>query len=420
MTQARDWYRLYWWSFGVRFLVGLAGWLLTLYTDVPFLQDAQYYEERASEVAQNWQAGESSPWLASAVTEGHKPWLIVLLLAGCYFLAGGARVTPLALLIYCLLTSWAPVLTYRIGLRLGVPRKGASLAGWLVALSPAFAFWAGALYKEGLILVVLNLAVYHLLGLQERWRPWSLLVLLACIPVMFALRFYLAILLGLVFVLGLLLGRSRHERGGADVVVGQVALAACFVVALVAVGFTDRARQLLPADLEEGLGSMERSRRDLSGAPSGYLQDHSVSTPEEAVTFFPLGFTYFLTVPWPWQIGSLRQNLAIPETALWIMLYPLVLLGMREGLRRNFQGTLLILVTTLAIAGFYALWIANIGTAYRLRVQVWVLWAVFAGWGWSVLRGWDRAGDEPAASAAGLRRGTCTRQLTRPVRAEGR
>jgi len=391
MTETTDWRRLYWWSFGVRFLVGLVGWLLTQYTDVPFLQDAQYYEERASEMAQNWQAGESSPWLTSAVTEGHQPWLIVLLLAACYFLVGGARITPVALFIYCLITAWAPVLTYRIGLQLGVPRKGATLAGWLVALSPAFAFWAGALYKEGLILVVLNLAVYHLLVLQERWRPWSLLVLLACIPTMFALRFYLAILLGLVFVLGLLLGRSRKEWAGTDVLVRQIGLAACFVVALVAVGFTDRARELLPADVEEGLGKMEISRRDQSDAPSGYLQSQSIGTPEEAVTFFPLGVAYFLTVPWPWQIGSMRQNLAIPETALWILLYPLVFLGVREGLRRNLQGTLLILVTTLAIAGFYALWIANIGTAYRLRVQVWVLWAVFAGWGWSVLQGWQPA-----------------------------
>jgi len=418
MTEKTDWRRLYWWSFGVRFLVGLAGWMLTQYTAVPFLEDARYYEERASEVAQDWQAGESSPWLASAVTEGHRPWLIVILLAGCYFLAGGARVTPLALFIYCLITAWAPVLTYRIGLQLGVPRRGAKLAGWLVALSPAFAFWAGALYKEGLILVVLNLAVYHLLVLQERWRPWSLLILLACIPVMFALRFYLAILLGLVFVLGLLLGRSRNQKAGPDVLIRQVGLAACFIVALIAVGFTDRAGALLPADLEEGLATMERSRHDLSGAPSGYLQDQNISTPEQAATFFPLGLGYFLTVPWPWQIGSFRQNLAIPETAMWILLYPLVLLGMREGLRRNFQGTLLILVTTLAIASFYALWIANIGTAYRLRVQVWVLWAVFAGWGWSVLQGWQPAAGKQGGAAAGLRRGSGTQQLTLPVRQE--
>jgi hypothetical protein len=381
---------MFWWSFGLRFLVGIAGWMLTQYSDVPFLEDAKNYEKLAAEVAESWMAGDSAPWLTTALTDGHQPWLIVVLLAICFFLAGGAKITPLAILIYCLVTAWAPVLTYKISLQLGVPAKGAKLSGWLVALSPAFAFWAGALYKEGLILVVLNLAIYQLLVLQERWRPWSLVILLACIPAMFALRFYLAILLGLVFVLGLLLGRrgSAGAGGGSDVVLRQFALAVCFVLALVALGFTDRARKYLPSDINEGLSQMEVSRRDLSDAPSGYLQNETISTPEQAVAFFPVGLFYFLTVPWPWQTGSLRQNLAIPDTAFWIVLYPLVLVGMRQGLRRNLQGTLLILVTTLSITSFYALWIANIGTAYRLRVQVWVLWAVFAGWGWSALKGW--------------------------------
>jgi hypothetical protein len=401
MKQATDWRDLFWWSFALRFLIGFTGWLLTQYTTLSLLEDALHYEELAGSVADCWLAGEPSPWLTSAFTEGQKPWLIVVLLAGCYFLAGGARITPLVLFIYCLITAWAPVLTYKIGLQLGVPRKGAKLSGWIVALSPAFAFWAGALYKEGLILVVLNLAIYHLLVLQERWRPWSLVILLACIPAMFALRFYLAILLGFVFVLGLMLGRrgSAGTGGGPEVVLRQFALAACFVLVLVAVGFTDRARGYLPSDVNEGLSQMEVSRHDLSDAPSGYLQNETISTPEQAVAFFPVGLFYFLTVPWPWQTGSLRQNLAIPDTAFWILLYPLVLLGIREGLRRNMQGTLLILVTTLSIASFYALWIANIGTAYRLRVQVWVLWAVFAGWGWSWWRGRAAVPSKP-----GLRR----------------
>ncbi len=395
-TIAMDWRRLYWWSFGLRFLIGMTGWLMTLMTDIPFLQDAMHYQDLGSGVANSWLAGESSPWLESAMRQGHQPWLIVVLLAVCFYAAGGAKVTPFALFIYCLLTAWAPVLTERIGLQLGVPRKGARFGGWLVALSPAFAFWAGALYKEGLILVVLNLALYQILLLQERWRPWSFVIVLGCIPTMFALRFYLAIILGLVFVLGLLLGRSRTSEVGADVLVRQIALAVVFIVALVAVGFTDRARDMLPADLAGGLDQMQTSRNDLGEAPSGYLQGQSIRTPEDALTFLPVGLGYFLTVPWPWQTGGTRQNLAIPETAIWVLMYPLVLIGMREGLRKNFQGTILLIVTTVAISCFYALWIANVGTAYRLRVQVWVLWAVFAGWGWSVVQQW-RA--EPSGKA---------------------
>ena len=40
--------------------------------------------------------------------------------------------------------------------------------------------------------------------------------------------------------------------------------------------------------------------------------------------FFPVGLLYFLTVPFPWQFGGLRQNFTIPETFVWVCSYPLV------------------------------------------------------------------------------------------------
>src|SRR5262249_35571620 len=107
---------------------------------------------------------------------------------------------------------------------------------------------------------------------------------------------------------------------------------------------------------------------------------------EEALEFLPTGLFYFLVVPLPWQLGSLRQNLAIPETACWLILYPIMLVGIRQGLRRHFQGTFLLLAIVLALCCLYALAIGNIGTAYRLRIQVWLVCAVFVGWGWHALR----------------------------------
>ncbi len=67
------------------------------------------------------------------------------------------------------------------------------------------------------------------------------------------------------------------------------------------------------------------------------------------------------------------------------MLYPLVLIGMIRGLRSNPQASLVLILTSLAMVAFYGLMVGNIGTAYRMRVQVWLLWAVFAGMGWELL-----------------------------------
>jgi hypothetical protein len=66
----------------------------------------------------------------------------------------------------------------------------------------------------------------------------------------------------------------------------------------------------------------------------------------------------------------------------------LIFLGMRRGIRRHLQGTVLIVALALAISLFYGLYIGNIGTAYRMRIQVWLLAAPFVGWGWE--RYWNR------------------------------
>src|SRR5262245_51974963 len=201
--------RLYLWSFSVRIFLGLAGWFLTRYVDIPLMQDALFYEEVAVAVANDWLTGESNAWLDAAMRDGRQPWLIVGLLAACYYLFSGASATPVAIGICSLITACAPVFTYQISTRIGAPRGGARAAGWLVALSPAFAFWSGALYKEGFILVALTLSVKHILLLQESWRPRSFVILILCLVAFFGLRFYLAMIMGLVLVLGLLLGRTR-------------------------------------------------------------------------------------------------------------------------------------------------------------------------------------------------------------------
>jgi hypothetical protein len=99
-----------------------------------------------------------------------------------------------------------------------------------------------------------------------------------------------------------------------------------------------------------------------------------------------LGLFYFLTVPFPWQLGAVRQNLIIPENCFWLALYPLMVVGIRRALKFNRPGTVFLLLMTAGMCVIYALLAANVGTAYRMRSQVWLLWAPFAAWGWEVWR----------------------------------
>jgi hypothetical protein len=104
------------------------------------------------------------------------------------------------------------------------------------------------------------------------------------------------------------------------------------------------------------------------------------------VQYFPLGLFYFLTVPFPWQVDSFRHVLIIPETLFWLGLYPLMVVGIRRALKSNPPGTVFLLLMTGGMCIVYALLSANVGTTYRMRSQVWLLWAPFAAWGWEVWR----------------------------------
>jgi hypothetical protein len=275
----------------------------------------------------------------------------------------------------------------------------------LVALSPAFVFWSGSLYKEGLTLLLLSVAAYHTLRLQSGWKGRSVGTVALCVWALWGVRFYLAILLALAVALSLLWGRMSEtgRSRGVPVFVRQAAVMSVFAVAIISLALTVRTEKVLLESDEGVLVNLDvRRTGSAREAQSGYLQEASVATPEEVLQYFPLGLLYFLTVPFPWQLGAVRQNLIIPENAFWLGLYPLMLVGIRRALRSNRPGTVFLLLMTAGMCIVYALLAANVGTAYRMRSQVWLLWAPFAAWGWEVWRERRR----PARQMRSVRRGS--------------
>jgi hypothetical protein len=170
-------------------------------------------------------------------------------------------------------------------------------------------------------------------------------------------------------------------------VVQQAAAVWLFLSVVLGVGVWQRVEQSLGETDRGVLTELAVHRRDMAtrGA-SGYLAEAEVSSVEGAVKFVPLGLIYFLTVPHPWDVGSFRQGLVIPETMFWLALYPLILVGFRHGFRVNRPGALFIALLTGGLCVIYAVLSGNIGVAYRMRLQVWLLWAPFVAWGFEVWR----------------------------------
>ena len=158
--------QIYTWALIVRAVAGLLAYAVTLYTDVPLLEDALFYEEKGYVVAREWLADRSVD-LAAESHAVQTAWLFVVVIAVFYYLTAGIRILPVLFVVYSAVTALVPVYVYRIARELGAPDTAARRAGWLVALSPVFVFWSGSLYKEGLTLLFLSLGAYHILRLQS-------------------------------------------------------------------------------------------------------------------------------------------------------------------------------------------------------------------------------------------------------------
>lgn len=387
--------RLYLQAFLVRAAVGILVYALTEYyfdadAEESLLEDARGYERIGYRVANDWLFGRSSE--LDRVMEGGKfGWLMVVAIAVFYYLLQGLRIVPLLLVFYSAVTALVPVYTYRIAAHLGASETTARRAALLVAFSPAFVFWSGTLYKEGVILICLNLIAYYTLRLQAQWEAKSLAITALALLALSGLRFYLAIMVGLAVSFGLLLWRknpvSKKPAAGIMPLLSQAVIAVIFISLVTAFGFKEHQELTLFETRDGVLVELDRHRRNLAlEAHSGYLIDADITKPEGAAELFGVGLFYFLTAPGPWQTGRLRQNLVIPETTFWMMLYPLIVIGILRSRRDNWQGTAFLVAMTAGMCVVYAFLSGNIGVAYRMRSQVWLLWAPFAAWGWEVWR----------------------------------
>jgi hypothetical protein len=383
--------RIFVWAFLARAVLSIVAYLLTVHTQVPFLEDALWYEEQGYSVAQEWLSGrwEALDTLPHGVQMA-KP--VIATIATFYFVTGGTRLLPLLLVAYGALTAIIPVYVYWIGIELGMPARAARRGAWLVALSPAFVLFSGSLHKEGLILLSLSVAGYHALRVQSEWRGRSFIVMMLSLLVLFALRYYLAIVVCGAVALGLASARGVDRRGMSSpitmaMLIRQGAIVVTFAALIGTLGFQENTDRPLEESPEGLLVQVDAYRRELAtSAQSGYLPQSNVSTLQGAAEFAPVGLLYFLAAPFPWQMGALRQNMVIPETLFWVLLYPLVGVGMVRGFRVNRPGTVMLIAITSGMCVVYALMSGNIGIAYRMRTQVWLFWAPFAAWGWEVWR----------------------------------
>ena len=305
------------------------------------------------------------------VSSGASAWGMLYLVAGVYEIIGPNMLA--VQLINASVGAATGIIVYHTAQHLFSNQRVSRLSAILVTFFPSLVLWSSQALKDGLIVLALALAIFVTVKLMEKVSIFYVVILTACLLSLLTLRFYIFYMMAAAvagsFILGVKGGdmQSFMRKFVAVVAIGMVFT--WFGVIRFAGSQIDRF-----ANLE----ALQVSRQDQArSAESGFGQDVDVQTTEGALQVIPLGLLYLLFAPFPWQLGSLRQSIALPEMIIWWVSFPLLVLGLWYAIRHRLREVSPIVMFTTMLTLVYSVFQGNVGTAYRQRSQLLVFYFIF-------------------------------------------
>jgi hypothetical protein len=258
----------------------------------------------------------------------------------------------------------------------------ARIAGIAVAFYPSLVLWSSQGLKDAAIVFSLSLAILAALKLGQKFSLPYLATLIFALFCVLAFRFYVFYMIVAAVMGALAIGmRSVTAQSFARQFIVVILLGLAFTY----LGVTRYAN--VQFEQFGNLQRIQRTRLDAAvSADSGFGKDVDVSTTSGALMSIPIGILYLLFAPFPWQLGSLRQLLTLPEMIVWWASFPLLVLGIWFSIRYRLRQMAPILIFTSMLTLAYSVFQGNVGTAYRQRAQLLVFYFIFVAVGGVLLK----------------------------------
>lgn len=345
-----------------------------------FAGDANTYDNFGYRLYQVWFEGfpENDFTSQRALSTTAPGWGMNYLVASIYTLTGR---NPLAAQFVCVVIGAASApMIYQCANRMFKNRAVNQACAVLVAVFPAFIIWSSQLLKDGLIIFLLLVVMTMVLKLHEKFDYISLIILILSMFGIVALRFYIFYMVAIAVVGGFVVGSAKSNQS----VLKRLAAIVVIGIALTYLGVYQTASENI--DTYGSLKQINNGRKDMATrSDSGFGEDVDVSTTEGAISTLPIGFTYLMFAPFPWQVNNVRQAIVLPEVFVWWAMVPLMIAGLAYTIRYHLRTALPVLIFTLMLTLGYSIFQGNVGTAYRQRTQIQVFLFIFIAVGW-VLR----------------------------------
>jgi hypothetical protein len=313
-------------------------------------------------------------------------WGMMYMVAAIYKITG--RNMLAVQYVNCVLGGATALLAYMMAMEIFPNKKVARVAALLTAFFPSLIIWSCQGLKDGPIVFLLALAMLAILKLGDRFSVKYVVALALTFCCLLTLRFYVFYIVALAAAAAFIMGRRRLT---AQSFTRQLIVIICVSLALAYFGVSHYATEQIET---YGNGEqLQRMRLDASqSAESGYGKDVDVSTTSGALSAIPLGLTYLLLAPFPWQFGSFRQSLTLPEMVVWWCAIPMLILGGWFTIKHRIREIAPILIFTSLLTLTYSIVQGNVGTVYRQRAQLLVFYFIFVAVGYVLTK--EKRNDE--------------------------
>ena len=357
------------------------GFIIQLFELKPFIaEDTTLYDAVGWRLAEIWKGlPVPNDIITERATSTSGPgWGMNYLVAAIYYICGQSVLVAQS---FCAVigAATAPVV-YFCAEKIYQNRRVAKISAIFIALFPSFILWSSQLLKDGLIIFLLVLAMTMVMQLQKKFNYLAIIALLFSLFGILSLRFYIFYMVAFAvagsFVVGLNASVKSIVRNTLVVVLLGVALTYLGVIRTAETDF----------DRYVNFDQLQRSRSDHTTYNSGYGEDIDVSTTQGAIMAVPIGFSYLMFAPFPWEVTNFRQAATLPEVLLWWAMIPLLISGLWYTLKNRLRNATPILIFSLMLTIAYSIFQGNVGTAYRQRTQIQVFLFIFIAVGWTILR----------------------------------
>ncbi len=344
--------------------------------------DALTYDYFGFALMKTWEGDRSYQYLVDLFSGGGAAsgWGMLYLVATIYKIIGQNMLATQY--VNSVLGAATAPLAYMISLELFPNKRVARVCALLTAFFPSMVLWTCQGLKDGPIIFLLTVSMLATLKLGNRFSIKYITALALSLCGLITLRFYVFYIIVLSITAAFIMGRRQLT---AQSFARQFIIISVVGLALAYFGVSRYAGQQFES--YGNLRQLQLMHLDASqSAQSGFGQDIDVSTTQGVLTAIPIGMTYLLLAPFPWQLTSLRQMITLPEMMLWWASLPLLVLGLWFAIKHRLREVAPIVIFTTLLTLTYSILMGNVGTAYRQRAQLLIFYFIFVGIGFVLVK----------------------------------